>query len=376
MTEPLEHLGIRLRQEPAEFSLVRHIEYFDGPLLSEFRTQSGDPYLFIWRTRDSEFNRWLVVRTTKRDIALYENLELTLGGMMKRAVQAFLVDVDGDGVNKRWWSVVVDQLPPTYLPSGESWFDPDLRPTKGTKSGLSILIDGNWELQDIVDYPRKYRDVYSVTYLLGPGVSTGDVAVRESTFNYLLEGGYVYHSFFTELAKAIPHKDQTRVRVFQYSSPGIIEMDLNKDIAAVVTARVRALRPVIEPAKTLYNTLYKWHRAQRALEPREPNMTTDQAKLVLRSLVAYMGFIDLERLERLTRDLGQTVSVVLACFRRISTLIDFEVKGLAKLVDDKRSADEDDFSDVDLDEGGESAGEPDPEFDWDSEVDDEPVDPH
>lgn len=54
-------------------TFVRSIEEFDGPILSEFRDDSGTPYLMRWVdcSREQETHRALVVVSTSRSIEEY-----------------------------------------------------------------------------------------------------------------------------------------------------------------------------------------------------------------------------------------------------------------------------------------------------------------
>lgn len=340
----LDDVGILLHSPPAEFKRVRHIEYLEGPLITEFQVvPDGEPYLFIWRARDNEFNRWLAIRTTKRDITLYENRSATLHALMQRAVTGFLVDIDGRGLFKQWRICSFEQLPEAYVPSPSSLYDPDLRPPgdRNRKRGQSILIDGEWELQDIIDYSRRFRDVYAAEYLLSEEARTGP---RDGVFNYLMQGGYVYNTFFNQLSSAIPKKDQARVRTFQYASPGIIEMDLNEDVAAMVTRRVRQMKTRIEEAREIYREVRRWLAAQDKPDPpKKPIPSTNQTFLMVNDLTEIMGFIDFQRLQTLTKnDLKQTTLIVLACFRRIDTLVRYETLEKATLVAELTASDGDD----------------------------------
>jgi hypothetical protein len=371
----LDDVGLRLSKPPAEFRRIRDIEFFEGPLITEFQVvPDGEPYLFIWRARDEEYNRWLAIRTTKRDIALYENRETTLRLMIERAVQAFLVDVDSAGIFRRWWSAVFEHLPGSYVPAGNSFYGPEFRPPADTerKRGLSILINGQWELKDIIEYSSRFRDVYSAEYLLSAEARTGP---REYLFNYLLRGGIVYNTLFVGMSKAIPHEDQLALRTFQYSSPGIIEMDLNEDVAASVTRRVRALSHNIDEAREICIEVYRWHLAQdKETPPKKPVASNEQVLLMMNELTELMGFIDLGRLSKLTNDdLAQTAKIVLACFRRIDTLVRYQIDGKAKLVADLTEADIEneypakEYDDLELDD--------DNAFGFEPTVDEPPEDP-
>jgi hypothetical protein len=87
MSRSMETIGgERLAALPVVLEHVRDIEYFDGPLLGEFRDPEGRPWIYYWCDSDQErSHRWLVLRTTPEAIAAYvsrggELLDLIRGG--------------------------------------------------------------------------------------------------------------------------------------------------------------------------------------------------------------------------------------------------------------------------------------------------------
>src|SRR5262245_38565982 len=82
---------------PVQLSHVRDIEGYEGPLLSEFRSEHGEPYLYHWCDRDKTHNRWLVVRTVKREILRYEAGDIPLRRLIYECPDrlAFVCDFRG-----------------------------------------------------------------------------------------------------------------------------------------------------------------------------------------------------------------------------------------------------------------------------------------
>jgi len=128
MRTPLKTYGRFMKAPPADFDHLRDIEVFEGPLISEFRTDNGRVFLFIWRDRDDEYNRWLAIQVSERDIAMYEARQTTLHRLIQQARGMFLADADAEGSFVRWYALTREELPDTYLPQEASYFDPSLRP--------------------------------------------------------------------------------------------------------------------------------------------------------------------------------------------------------------------------------------------------------
>ncbi|MCW5804381.1 MAG: hypothetical protein KIT31_18570 [Deltaproteobacteria bacterium] len=123
----LEGIALELSHAPAEFKHVRDVEFFDGPLVTEF-VADEEPYLFIWRDRDSRYHRWLAIKVTTRDVALYEAGRATLYGLIERSTSGYLVDVDAQGAFTHWYAIAFEHLPDEYRPEPDSFFDPKLSP--------------------------------------------------------------------------------------------------------------------------------------------------------------------------------------------------------------------------------------------------------
>ena len=65
-------VGVTLTAFPVQgLRKVRDLEFFEGPLLAEFRSVGGDTYLYSWCGVGDEENRWMVFRTSRMDLAKY-----------------------------------------------------------------------------------------------------------------------------------------------------------------------------------------------------------------------------------------------------------------------------------------------------------------
>ncbi len=149
--------GKQIKGTP-KFKHVRDIEVLDGPLISEFTEGDGeDRYLFIWRDSDEDYNRWLAVPCSLREIAMYEAQKTTLAWMVKRPVTTYLVDSDETGKFVQWHSLNRGDFPDEYLPADRSYYDPKLRPRSKQDRQQQILIDGHWSLEEIAQSARRFR---------------------------------------------------------------------------------------------------------------------------------------------------------------------------------------------------------------------------
>src|SRR5690348_10319881 len=85
---PLPRLPIR------DLEWVRDLVYFDGPLLSEFRSSNGDTYLFHWCDVDDGANRWMVFRVSRPDLVKYLFRRYPLRRLIDESQDGFVYIVD------------------------------------------------------------------------------------------------------------------------------------------------------------------------------------------------------------------------------------------------------------------------------------------
>lgn len=124
----LKEYGQLLEKAPASFELLRDIEEFEGPIISEFDAGDRGRFLLIWRDVDSQYNRWLAVKVSENVIAQYEGQQITLHKLICQASEMFLTDADFQGVFSRWYALTREDLPDAYFPCETALHDPSLRP--------------------------------------------------------------------------------------------------------------------------------------------------------------------------------------------------------------------------------------------------------
>lgn len=111
--------GILLSRLPFEnLYLVKDLIYYDGPLLSLFKTQNNLNLLFYWVDVDSDFNRWLVVKITKTNLQAYLKNKLSLYQILTKPKNnsIYKVDIDKDLIYHNILKLTPKQIPQSYLP--------------------------------------------------------------------------------------------------------------------------------------------------------------------------------------------------------------------------------------------------------------------
>jgi len=114
-------LGKKINDHP-KLKWVEDIEYFDGPLLSIY-SQGKVLWLVSW-CDISRFKTW---STTKLKIDKYLNQEIDYLSMIPEKL--YLID-DFEFKSETWFAVEKNQLPDSYLPNENCFYDSELSPEK------------------------------------------------------------------------------------------------------------------------------------------------------------------------------------------------------------------------------------------------------
>ena len=117
----------RLSALPVTLSHVRDIEWYDGPLMSEFVDGDGTPWVANWCDLDDTAHRWLVFSTTAKALDVYGCSD---GDDACRAMRSMIADAGGgvvylcdtdqhEGIatTAATWSLAPSELPEDYLPT-------------------------------------------------------------------------------------------------------------------------------------------------------------------------------------------------------------------------------------------------------------------
>jgi len=132
--ESLPALGSPISSLPIELTFVRDIEYFDGPILSEFVDPKGNPWVYKWADCDDNHHRWLVLPVTRTAIDQYLAMSINMCGFLNScAGDCYLVDQNGTidpsrAIESNWRQVSREELPEDYWPTESAMYDPNLAP--------------------------------------------------------------------------------------------------------------------------------------------------------------------------------------------------------------------------------------------------------
>jgi hypothetical protein len=103
---------------PHSIIAMREIQYFEGPLLTEFEDMSGAFFLRYWCDRSEAGDRWLLFKTRKDLIEQYESGAISLRRLMDNSCKGknlYLLE------NGTMWLVAYNRLPADYRPTVRSF---------------------------------------------------------------------------------------------------------------------------------------------------------------------------------------------------------------------------------------------------------------
>jgi uncharacterized protein DUF6575 len=370
--------GTRLDHFPlGDLNKVTDLIHFEGPLLSLFRNNGGDKYLYYWCDSGNDTNRWLVFRVSDRELDSYLTKRATLQDLLLSPSDGFIYVAD---IKENMDIASVYILDPRELPSDynadeNSYYE--FTPsslliadhTLGSKPSetYKIVIDGNWTLQDLAEMPKIYSTVYAFIYSLRALRTRTIESLRHVYQAHSWRGGYSSLNFFNSLKAYIDPKDRLQIVSMRYASPGWIELNISSPVAFSVKSIVASFVASAAELEDLYKGIYGELRARELLrgvdlssedtslpqlglplEVRELDVTQklrrkrktsrrlsiQDEQFASKSAMQLAGLLKLERedfkqINSLTGNPLTTLKILLAVYRRIRVLAEYHVQGKA-----------------------------------------------
>jgi hypothetical protein len=217
-----------------------------------------------------------------------------------------------------------------------------------------ILLDEDWRLTDLYEFPHAYSQNYAFVYCLDSDRDPRDrQRIDYALENYPWRGGYSYVNIYTVLQNQIPRRDRPSIKSISKSSPGWLDLFLNVDVAIQVAKSVAILAGSAATAVYAYKNIQKYlgdiNIDRRRHQLQEMQITQAQAKIFTSmslEMAKYLGFKNLKELHERTGSPEITLKLLLAHYRRILKLVEYGNKGKAKLPS-QRGAGKSDANDID-----------------------------
>ncbi|HEY1745850.1 MAG TPA: hypothetical protein VGG11_03670 [Xanthobacteraceae bacterium] len=194
-------------------------------------------------------------------------------------------------------------------------------------------------MTDLYQFPHAYAQNYAFIYCLDSDRSARDQArIDRALEEYPWRGGYSYVNIYTVLQNQVPLRDRPRIKSINKSSPGWLDLLLNIDVAISVAKSVATLAGSGVAATYAYKQINKYlgdikvDRKRHRLQ--ELQITQAQAKVLTSmstEMAKFLGFKNLKELHERTGNPEVTLKMLQAHFRRITTLVEYEEAGKARL---------------------------------------------
>jgi hypothetical protein len=202
----------------------------------------------------------------------------------------------------------------------------------GTIQENRILIDGDWELQDLYEFSKAYSQVYSFIYSLSASLNADDLEKLALTYkSYPWRGGYSAVNFYNYLSNLVPHAHRPKIISIRYESPGWIELGLILSVAVSIRTVIKLFVKSAKELHDVYNEIHEGLQKRKLLKlevkSKELELTKEQLKFVensLQSLSNLMGFQNVETINSLTKNPLATLKILLSYYRRVRKLSDYE----------------------------------------------------
>jgi hypothetical protein len=310
--------GLALEKLPFVLEHVQDLVEYEGPIVSEFKSADGEPYVYYFCEQDEELSRWLVVRTLRTDLVRYKAGIRSLRQLLRECPDrlAYICDIDSDGFTKRVRVSPLAAVPNEYYPRSD-----ELVAVGDDGQRQNLLLDGANGYDIVTKLPREYLQPYGFAAMFGPN---GDPSAL-GLLDYNLESncGWVFHMVFERMARR--HHTRALVDAVQFASPGYITFSVDaacaEDLREIVKRYVYGGRDL----RTTCKSLREWTNSKS----RE---TTREHGLRLLTAVGKLLAVNVDELKSRTKDLRDATKLLSGFVSRVRKLAVNHVTGKAVIV--------------------------------------------
>lgn len=217
--------------------------------------------------------------------------------------------------------------------------DPDFR---DDQKSYRLLLEGNWQLEDLYELPHAFDQCYAFVYCLDSELDIRDRERIDGAFAaYPWKGGYSYVNIYTVLKNQVPWQHRPRVKAIQKASPGWLDLFLNADVAIQVAKSVSALSGAGVAATKAYalikKTLSQIKVDREKGKLQELQLTAAQQQTLMgmcQTMAKFLGFKNLKDMHARTGSPEVSLKLLLAHYRRTSVLLEYVKSGKVELPQD------------------------------------------
>jgi hypothetical protein len=200
-----------------------------------------------------------------------------------------------------------------------------------------VLLDENWDLEDLYEYPHALSQCYSFVYCLDSELQPRDRArIADALRSYPWRGGYSYVNIYSVLKSQIPGRDRPQIDSMKKASPGWLDLLLNVNVAHQIAAVVTTLAGAGVAAVAAYKKCHSMimalsaERRKRQIEGLQKSAAQMKAMNSLcTELAKQLGYKSLDQLHAYTGDPEISMKMLMAHYRRLSVLVKYAENGKA-----------------------------------------------
>lgn len=226
---------------------VRDLSYFEGPLLSEYRTEKQEIYLKHWCECNNQYHRWMYFKIKEQDRLRLVLGEKTLLDAINDQPDSFVFFVDENENESKPCMVMSENIPNCYMPSEEACLDAE--DYVEDSNVTSFVFEDEWDMDELKDLYRKFTQVYDFIYLTKNKISS---SIKSMPW----QDGYSTVNFYNKLKDLIPIQDRSTLGSVHYASPGYMKLKVSEDISSEVLKSISRYLKDKENIDKNYRDLY------------------------------------------------------------------------------------------------------------------------
>jgi hypothetical protein len=204
-----------------------------------------------------------------------------------------------------------------------------------SNNSYKILLDGEWSLEDLMNFSRVYFQNYSFIYCLDTeAVDIASSRIKSVLETYELRDGLSYVNIYDIFRSHIAQAEKPQVNSIHYSSPGWLELALNTDVALQVAKSVGIyLATLASTGGGLYVSYQKLHKIyidlkNRRIKEKNNNLKLEKEQIATVNklndeLAKGLGFGSLADLDKHTKDIEESSKLIMAHYRRVDKMAKF-----------------------------------------------------
>ena len=331
MTEKMEFFtGNELSTFPLTgLSLISHLVYFEGPLLSQLKADNGSVYFRHWCDCDHNYNRWMYFRVVEQDRLRALIGEKTLFELITANPDSFVFICDEHDDERISYFVPVKEIPESYLPER----DFKLEYAGASDYSTAMVFEDEWEFDQLKELYKKFSQVYDFICLSSNNFG--------SIFNRLpWQGGFSSVHFYNKLKGFVPKRYQSGLESIHYASPGYMKITTDAKVAEHVFESIQHYfenRKDIDDTYGNLQSLIKGLDLNR-IQYKDAITEFDQDDMCMREYRKFSGSfknVDISWFNNNTESNFERCKILMAHFRRISALTQFIQEGTVRFLTDK-----------------------------------------